>query len=100
MTQLSIHVRGPINLKEFAVYNLGGAAKREEAESTHIHARRHGHGHAHAHLHDRDESSESSLVARAGTWNRGAYYNAASQTANNLVFLGNYGGQGSGVWDG
>jgi hypothetical protein len=27
------------------------------------------------------------------------YYNAESQTLSGLTFLGNYGGQGSGVWD-
>ena len=34
-----------------------------------------------------------------GAWNRVAYYNADQQVADNMVFLGNYGGQGSGVWD-
>ncbi|KAF4636863.1 hypothetical protein G7Y89_g1231 [Cudoniella acicularis] len=35
----------------------------------------------------------------AGTYNRIGYYNSASQTLDNLAFLGNYGGQGSGVFD-
>lgn len=32
-------------------------------------------------------------------WDRVAYYNAESQTSENMVFMGNYGGQGSGTWD-
>jgi hypothetical protein len=28
-----------------------------------------------------------------------AYYNAEKQVSENIVFMGNYGGQGSGVWD-
>lgn len=34
-----------------------------------------------------------------GDWGRVAYYNAEKQVAENMVFMGNYGGQGSGVWD-
>ncbi|PWI73353.1 hypothetical protein PCL_10368 [Purpureocillium lilacinum] len=33
------------------------------------------------------------------TWHRVSYYNASTQEADNLVFLGNYGGQGSGEFD-
>lgn len=32
-------------------------------------------------------------------WDRVAFYNAEAQTAENIVFMANYGGQGSGVWD-
>lgn len=32
-------------------------------------------------------------------YERIAYYDSESQTNDNLVFLGNYGGQGSGVFD-
>lgn len=35
----------------------------------------------------------------AGTFDRISYYNAGSQTVDNVTFLGNYGGQGSGVFD-
>ena len=35
----------------------------------------------------------------AGDWHRIAYYNAEEQVADNIVFLGNYGGDGSGVFD-
>ncbi|PHH66999.1 hypothetical protein CDD81_4394 [Ophiocordyceps australis] len=32
-------------------------------------------------------------------WERVAYYSAEQQHAENIIFMGNYGGQGSGVWD-
>lgn len=35
----------------------------------------------------------------AGTFQRISHYHAASQTVENVTFLGNYGGQGSGVFD-
>jgi len=35
----------------------------------------------------------------AGTYERVGYYHADSQKLDNLVFLGNHGGQGSGVFD-
>ncbi|KID94286.1 hypothetical protein MAJ_09749, partial [Metarhizium majus ARSEF 297] len=34
-----------------------------------------------------------------GEWRRVAYYSAERRTAQNVVFLGNYGGQGSGLFD-
>ncbi len=34
-----------------------------------------------------------------GQWSRVSYYNAAQQVVENIVFLGNHGGQGSGVFD-
>lgn len=33
------------------------------------------------------------------SYKRIGYYEASSQTVENLVFLGNFGGQGSGVFD-
>ncbi|KAM4058470.1 putative TOS1-like glycosyl hydrolase [Hirsutella rhossiliensis] len=33
------------------------------------------------------------------SWDRIAYYNAESQVVKNMMFMGNYGGQGSGVFD-
>ncbi|KAJ4181114.1 target of Sbf [Fusarium falciforme] len=48
MANLSVHVRGPFNLKEFAVYSLGSEnKKRDNAPSPHAHARCHGHHHFH-----------------------------------------------------
>jgi hypothetical protein len=35
----------------------------------------------------------------ASTYDRIGFYDSASQTLDNLVFLGNHGGQGSGVFD-
>lgn len=32
-------------------------------------------------------------------WDRVAYYNAVKQVSENIVFMGNHGGQGSGVFD-
>lgn len=47
--QLSVHFRGPIQLKQFAVYNPGSSqAKRSP------HQRRHNHGHAHFHEHNKE----------------------------------------------
>lgn len=32
-------------------------------------------------------------------WDRVAYYNAGTQEVDNMIFMANYGGQGSGVFD-
>ncbi|KAF3802921.1 PGA52-like protein [Colletotrichum gloeosporioides] len=169
--------RGPMNLKQVAVYNLKSSAKRSPAVS-HTHARRHGHHHLHkkhAEAHDNKEEkrgnvwvtatidgivqswinnwnpaatpnvapvantpavapivaptptpaavSQPPVVAAAaaskpsssskaspskaststgsssGEYSRVAYYNADQGVADGLVFLGNYGGQGSGKFD-
>lgn len=37
--------------------------------------------------------------AAGGDWQRTAYYSAEQQFADNVVFLGNYGGDGSGIFD-
>ncbi|KAI5284430.1 target of Sbf [Ascosphaera acerosa] len=77
--ELSVHVRGPVQLKKLAVYTGGGASKRSLSA-------RHPHGGA-------------ALAARAGGMSRAAYYDAAAGTAEGLVFLNHKGGQGSGVFD-
>ncbi|TVY44898.1 Protein TOS1 [Lachnellula occidentalis] len=53
-----------------------------------------------------DSSSAKSSTGSSGSHGSGrpdferiGYYDSASQTVDNLVFLGNYGGQGSGVFD-
>lgn len=168
--QLSIHIRGPINFKEVAVYNLASESKKRDlAPSPHVHARRHGHQHFHEQRkHKRadwvtatidgkvvswennylvpatevapvdaapteavdqavaDEpaakepaptskaadgskkstkskskasSKSESKPAAGGDWDRVGYYNAEQQVADNIVFLGNYGGEGSGIFD-
>ncbi|KAF4469995.1 hypothetical protein FALBO_3108 [Fusarium albosuccineum] len=169
---LSLHIRGPFNLKQFAVYNLASDnKKREIAPSPHVHARRHGHHHFHEQRkHKRADwvtatidgkvvswentyfgpatqaapaaatepagqpaeqpaskpksdstkkvttptqdkaktpikkpkakgDTKSKSTAAGGDWERTAYYNAEQQVAENIVFLGNYGGEGSGVFD-
>ncbi|CAM1504307.1 Fc.00g018980.m01.CDS01 [Cosmosporella sp. VM-42] len=184
---LSLHVRGPFNLKEVAVYHLASDnKKRDLTPSSHVHARRHGHAHFHEQRkHKRAEwitatingqvvswennyfgpateaapapavpttkavdnaavpeseptsvapvapapseaapseaapsvaapskkassspkpkatssSTPSSNTGAGGDWDRTSYYNAEQQVADNIIFLGNYGGQGSGVWD-
>ncbi|KAF6839655.1 hypothetical protein CMUS01_04217 [Colletotrichum musicola] len=165
--------RGPMNLKQVAVYNLSPKAKRSPAVS-HTHARRHAHHHMHkkhAEAHRQQEekrgdvwvtatingivqswinnwhgptpsaappaeapaappavaptptpapasepfvaaavpkpASSSSSKAKTpstgssagGDYTRIAYYNADKAIADGLVFLGNYGGQGSGKFD-
>ncbi|RSL44079.1 hypothetical protein CEP54_014828 [Fusarium duplospermum] len=160
---LSVHVRGPFNLKEFAVYSLGSEnKKRDNAPSPHAHARHHGHHHFHEQRKEEKraewvtatiggkivswENSYSGDVPSTqaptapdpaaatepvkqppepgtskprpdvnrkvnlpgetktkppagGDWQRTAYYNAEQQVADNVVFLGNYGGDGSGIFD-
>ncbi|TVY24062.1 PGA52-like protein [Lachnellula hyalina] len=44
-------------------------------------------------------SAGSSGSHSPGVFGRIGYYDSASQTVNNVVFLGNHGGQGSGVFD-
>uniref|UniRef100_A0A060TBZ8 glucan endo-1,3-beta-D-glucosidase n=1 Tax=Blastobotrys adeninivorans TaxID=409370 RepID=A0A060TBZ8_BLAAD len=44
-------------------------------------------------------SSSSSSSSSSGDWSRKSYYNAESGTGDNLVFMNNMGGAGSGVFD-
>ncbi|KAH7155471.1 putative TOS1-like glycosyl hydrolase-domain-containing protein [Dactylonectria estremocensis] len=165
---LSIHIRGPANIKQVAVYNLASEKKkRDVAPSPHVHARRHGHEHFHkqrknkraewitatidgkvvswennyfgpatavapveaavteaavsvpvveaaasepttsttstaaaAKSSSKSKNKSSSSSSSSGSdWERTSYYNAEQQVTDNLVFLGNYGGEGSGVFD-
>ncbi len=48
---------------------------------------------------EKKKPSEVDTSKMTGDWVRTAYYDAESQTAEGLVFLGNHGGQGSGVFD-
>ncbi|KAJ4271581.1 target of Sbf [Fusarium torreyae] len=150
---LSIHIRGPFKLREFAVYNLDSSQKkRDAAPSPHIYT----HPHGHTHLHEQRKqkrgqwvtatingqvvswentwfgspatqaapapalaaptkkpvskpkpntgseirpSQESAAPVFGGHWKRTSYYNAQRRVTNNVMFMGNYGGQGSGVFD-
>lgn len=56
--EMSIHLRGPLRLKQFAAYTLGGAKKKREEEEQVEEAapvvKRSGpHRHSHAHLHEK-----------------------------------------------
>ncbi|ESZ98134.1 hypothetical protein SBOR_1513 [Sclerotinia borealis F-4128] len=44
-------------------------------------------------------SATSATSVASGSYGRIGYYDAVEQTLDNLVFLGNHGGQGSGVFD-
>jgi hypothetical protein len=60
---LSIHIRGPFQLKQAAVYYLGSDnAKRSPGPSTHVHARRHAHNHHH-HLHEQKREADQQQPA-------------------------------------
>lgn len=157
--QLSLHFRGPLNLKEFAVYTPSSQSKwkRDEGEAKKPESA-HGHHRIHAVKKKQRQQKRADWVtatidgkvvswennwfggqpstapaaapasptatasapadsanpppvsapaaaprpkpaASGQDWDRTSYYSADSQTAENLVFLGNYGGQGSGVWD-
>ncbi|KAI1857081.1 hypothetical protein JX265_011282 [Neoarthrinium moseri] len=154
--ELSVHVRGPTQLKSFAVYKPAATKKRAEHKSH----RRHGHQHLHKKAAEGKQeearavgddviatingqvvswkntwdgktaavadskaaattypaaattaatSSKTTKAAStastsadfdaAGDYTRVAYYSAEDQTADGITFLGNYGGQGSGVFD-
>ncbi|OAA46888.1 hypothetical protein NOR_02524 [Metarhizium rileyi] len=173
---LSLHFRGPLHLKQFAVYNLASSRKRdqvapgpdsgnsdnetqiEQGEPSNVSARqKHGHRFIHRALRaeradivtatiygkvvtwennyfggaatstpasppaatlqtgaaivDTDATSEKPSATKASDkptetlapprsdWDRVAYYNAEKQESENVVFMGNHGGQGSGVFD-
>ncbi|KAH0597834.1 hypothetical protein MHUMG1_04206 [Metarhizium humberi] len=190
---LSVHFRGPLELRQFAVYNLASNQKRnqidlevgagksgtdarvqggevEDGPGTSKISARHRHGHRFLHRAQRDKRGEivtatingkvvtwendyfgptaapnpvpapapkvqagagaaavkdkdadadttattskkpvdkkpadkkpSGKPAPSGSdWDRVAYYNAVKQVSENIVFMGNHGGQGSGVFD-
>ncbi|ORY55452.1 TOS1 protein, partial [Pseudomassariella vexata] len=162
--ELSVHIRGPTQLKTFAVYTPTKSKKREVPSSN---AKRHGHQHLHKKHREARQQEKRDMVtatingqvvswvntngvstqaattaavttltkqstpdsvvsgnesveeapkgyetassgsnstdggssAVTGDYERIAFYEAESQTADGVAFLGNYGGQGSGVWD-
>ncbi|KAG6020771.1 hypothetical protein E4U41_002728 [Claviceps citrina] len=175
---LSIHIRGPISVKEVAVYNLaavkGNPDVQDESEDDEVEssspktAVRPAPTHGHKHLHRRAQRQKRDMVvaningkvvswennwfggaaathpatpaqtpaakAAAGAalkadypassdksgssekpgssgkpkgkpassgsdWDRVAYFNVDKKIAENMVFMGNYGGSGSGVFD-
>lgn len=46
-----MHFRGPLNLKQFAVYTPGASSSKAKMARRSAHERRHAHAHGHAHLH-------------------------------------------------
>lgn len=46
-----------------------------------------------------DRKHKGKPAASGSDWDRVAYYNAEKQIAENMIFMGNYGGSGSGVFD-
>lgn len=55
--ELSLHVRGPVNLKQLAVYTLADLTTKRSGNLDRYHQPRHepsDHGHGHQHLHHRD----------------------------------------------
>lgn len=46
-----------------------------------------------------DKKHKGKPAASGSDWDRVAYYNADKQIAENMIFMGNYGGSGSGVFD-
>ncbi|KAK5992805.1 PGA52-like protein [Cladobotryum mycophilum] len=49
--------------------------------------------------HAKAPPKDKSPPAAGSDWDRVAYYSAEKQVADNIIFMGNYGGQGSGLWD-
>ncbi|KGQ12061.1 Protein TOS1 [Beauveria bassiana D1-5] len=132
---LSLHFRGPIHLKEVAVYTLSSKNKQRRQE---VAAEKTKRGHGHQQFHEAKKMMKNKRTewitatingdvvswekvnygpptaapppprllpmpmppaASGKDWDRTSYYNAETQEAENLVFLANYGGQGSGVFD-
>ncbi|KAK4897797.1 target of Sbf [Elasticomyces elasticus] len=58
--ELSFHFRGPIQLKQFAVYTPSGSSSKARRSDTH--ERRHAHGHGHAHLHHARDAAVGEMV--------------------------------------
>ena len=86
-------------MKQFAAYKLKDApAPKKNKLRRHSHAKRHGLGHA-SFQSKREDTTYTKSTVPEGAYKRVGYYSAAEQVATGLTFMGNYGGQGSGVWD-
>ncbi|OLL22439.1 Protein TOS1 [Neolecta irregularis DAH-3] len=123
---VSLHFRGPLQLNTLAVYSPASCQPASTSsldihasafsssiatrDPSHTRARRHSHHHNNARGFSVTATSSASVsysstpLPTAGpcsgnAWSRSSYYNAASQTADNIVFLNNLGGvNGSGTW--
>ncbi|KAK1810228.1 target of Sbf [Friedmanniomyces endolithicus] len=58
--ELSFHFRGPIQLKQFAVYTPSGSSSKARRSTPN--ERRHAHGHGHAHLHHARDAAVGDMV--------------------------------------
>ncbi|KAK5727936.1 target of Sbf [Elasticomyces elasticus] len=58
--ELSFHFRGPLQLKQFAVYTPGSSSSKSRRSTTH--ERRHAHGHGHARLHHARDAAVGEMV--------------------------------------
>lgn len=90
---MSLHFRGPLQLKQVAIYYPAGSAKRW--------APPHGPGSVAAEHWFGNDTSAVKLEKRGipGSYQRTAYYNAEQGVAEGLIFMNNHGGQGSGIFD-
>lgn len=92
---MSLHFRGPLDLKKVAVYYPSGSKQYKRAAKRDMHFRRHSH-----HRHHRYGDAVAPEQDQSGSsYKRTGYYDAASGVAQGLVFLNHMGGQASGVWD-
>lgn len=98
--EVSLHHRGPLNLKQFAAYTPGQATTRKRKRSEHFRQHIHGHGHNHPrYVHEARSPTPQDSAEPSNGWGRNAYYNAENETAEGLVFLNYFGGSGSGTFD-
>lgn len=83
--------RGPMRLKQFAVYTPGSSAKKSKKQGGH-----HGKKHNHAHVHKREDAPGYGVPAivagettssKSGAWTRSGYYNAEQSISEGLSFL-------------
>jgi len=92
---MSLHFRGPMSLKQVAVYFPGGSQRREVVPP-------YGSGRGNTAPANKTLSvdEEPGLLKRS-PWGvqRAAYYNAEQGTSEGLIFMNNHGGDGSGVFD-
>lgn len=66
--KVSLHFRGPLQLKQFAVYTPSGSSSKKAKRSAH--ERRHAHGHAHFHQHQKEvrEAQDAAEKRAVGDW--------------------------------
>ncbi|EEP76627.1 predicted protein [Uncinocarpus reesii 1704] len=77
--EVSWHFRGPLHLKKFAYYTLGGNDKRDAKPS--FHSRRHGHGHFHRRAEEKRAVGDvvtATINGEVVTWRND--YNGAAPT--------------------